>query len=121
LRTAEKNWRLSAIISEPKTTATSSGKAPGATAKTLLTVELASKPSMSVTAASLGAIQEAAAQSCGIATGIDPGVIHPGTIEDIPPALSMAYSRQQYAILPRAFTCLDAESLSGFLVRGFLL
>src|ERR1039458_255787 len=84
---AVKNWRLSAIILEQNTTATSCGKAPGATARTPLTVELALTPSTWVIAALPSAIQEAAAQSGGIATGIDLGVGHPATIDRLTPSL----------------------------------
>ena len=88
LEIAVKNWRLSAIISEPNTTATSCGKAPGAMARTPLPVELALIPSTWVITALPSAIQEAAAQSGGIATGIDPAVIHPATIDRLAPAFS---------------------------------
>jgi hypothetical protein len=87
LRIAAKKWRHSAIISELNTTVTSSGKAPGATAKTYLTVELALTPSTWVIGTAPSDIQGATAQSSEIATGIDPGVIHPATIDGIPLSL----------------------------------
>ena len=74
------NGRISAIISGPSTTASFSGKAPGATTRAYMIVELALTPSTFAIGAPPSAIQVAAVQPGGIATGIDPGVIRAATV-----------------------------------------
>jgi hypothetical protein len=88
LRIALKKWRLSAIISGPSTTATFSGKAPGATTRTSMIVELEFTPSTFAVGAPPSGIQEAAAHPGGVATGIDPGAIRAATAEGILPGFS---------------------------------
>ncbi len=82
------NGRISAIISGPSTTASFSGKAPGATTRAYVIVELALTPSTFAIGAPPSAIQVAAVQPGGIATGIDPGAIRAATVEGILPGCS---------------------------------
>jgi len=83
-----KKWRLSAITSGPSTTATSSGKAPGAATRTYMIVEPALTPSTFAIGASPSGIQVAAVQPGGIATGIDPGALRAAMAEGILPGCS---------------------------------
>jgi hypothetical protein len=75
------------ISAHPKaiTTATSYGRAPGPTANAPQTLAPAFMQPMWGIAAPPSTIRKAAAQSGGIATGSNPGIIRPASIERIAP------------------------------------